>query len=653
MSSADERADTAALSAELAEARAEQAATAEILAAIGRSDMDLGAVLVQLIRSAINLCGGERGVIWIRRGDLLHLEAHVGYPEEWVDLASANPILPDSGSSTATGRTAALGEVLNIADLPNDPRFSGYGAHRVGDYRGSLSAPLLRDGTVVGVLGLTRPMPGLFSDRQVGLLRRFASQAVVAVENARLFGEVQARTRDLKAALDQQTATADVLKVVSQSILDLDGVLTTIIDTAVRLCGGARGTIYLVAGDELVASAFHSKVPEDLRAHLRATRYRLDDNRPIPDAVRACEAMQIVDVQKDPRWQDRTVLTKARFGSMLYVPLVQDGRGIGCMAIPREEAIGFTDRDIGLVRSFADQAVIAVRNASLFQQVQTRTVELERSIDDLRLAQDRLVQTEKLASLGQLTAGIAHEIKNPLNFVNNFAALSADLVDELIDVLRPAGLRPAVRTEIDEIAGLLKGNLEKVASHGRRADSIVRTMLQHSRGGSGELRRIAVNALVDESLGLAYHGARAEHQGFSVALRRHFGPEAGEADVRPQELARVLLNLFSNGFYAVRQRAEGGEPGYEPCLTVTTTGTADAVEIRIHDNGTGMPEAVVQKLFTPFFTTKPPGEGTGLGLSLSHDIVVTQHGGRIDVTSEPGRFTEFRIVLPRDGSAAA
>ncbi|HEX2364521.1 MAG TPA: ATP-binding protein, partial [Bradyrhizobium sp.] len=277
-----------------------------------------------------------------------------------------------------------------------------------------------------------------------------------------------------------------------------------------------------------------------------------------------------------------------------------------------------------------------------------RTRELAKSLDELRTAQDRLIQTEKLASLGQLTAGIAHEIKNPLNFVNNFAALSAELTDELKDALKPAALDDKVREEIDELTLMLKGNLEKVVQHGKRADSIVKNMLLHSREGSGDHRPADINALVDESLNLAYHGARAEKPHFNVTLQRNFDPEAGMIEVFPQEITRVFLNLISNGFYAVSKRkADGGGSDFEPVVSATTKGRTDHVEIRIRDNGTGIPADVKEKMFNPFFTTKPAGEGTGLGLSMSHDIIVKQHGGTIEVDTLQGEFTEFTIVLPR------
>ncbi len=218
------------------------------------------------------------------------------------------------------------------------------------------------------------------------------------------------------------------------------------------------------------------------------------------------------------------------------------------------------------------------------------------------------------------------------------------------EALSGAHLDAKLREQIGEIADMLQGNLDKVVAHGKRANSIVKNMLLHSRQGSGERRPVDVNALVEESLNLAYHGARAEKQGFNIALERSFDPSAGEVDLFPQEITRVLLNLISNGFYAATKRkAETNGGDYEPTLTAATSNLGNRVEIRIRDNGTGIPPEVKEKMFNPFFTTKPAGEGTGLGLSISHDIIVKQHGGSIEVETQPGAFTEFRIVLPRAG----
>ena len=334
------------------------------------------------------------------------------------------------------------------------------------------------------------------------------------------------------------------------------------------------------------------------------------------------------------------------------MPLLRPDRIVGALVVRRKTPGEFPNSTIDLLQTFADQSVVAIQNARLFESVEARTRELAKSLEDLRTAQDRLVQTEKLASLGQLTAGIAHEIKNPLNFVNNFSAVSVELIDELRETLGGVHAdEQATRTRSRDCR-YLHSNLDKVVQHGKRADAIVKNMLLHSRQGSGEHRPVDINALVDESLNLAYHGARAEKQGFTITLERSFDPAAGEVDLFPQEITRALLNLISNGFYAATKRkAEANGGDYEPTLAATTKNLGDRVEIRIRDNGTGIPPEVREKLFNPFFTTKPAGEGTGLGLSISHDIIVKQHGGSIEVDTQPGEFTEFRIVLPRAGAS--
>ncbi len=316
------------------------------------------------------------------------------------------------------------------------------------------------------------------------------------------------------------------------------------------------------------------------------------------------------------------------------------------------QRITVTSKDeIGtLAGRFNDMASkIQEAQETLEAKVEARTRQLTASLDDLRAAQDRLVQTEKLASLGQLTAGIAHEIKNPLNFVNNFAELSAELVEELNETLEASAeaLPETVRRDVGDLTGLLKDNLGRVVQHGKRADSIVRNMLLHARHGVEERREVDLNALVDEALNLAYHGARAERAGFNITLKRDYDPTIGPVSLFPQEFTRVLLNLIGNGFHAASKRAaEGGDPGFEPVLTVTTRNRGERVRIKIRDNGTGIPDDVRARIFEPFFTTKPAGEGTGLGLSISHDIIAKQHGGKIDVLSKPGQFTEFFITLP-------
>ena len=283
-------------------------------------------------------------------------------------------------------------------------------------------------------------------------------------------------------------------------------------------------------------------------------------------AITQRKPIQVPDIRNQPSPVNEIVLREGYRG-ILIVPLLRPDRIVGALVVRRKTPGEFPNSTIDLLQTFADQSVVAIQNARLFESVEARTRELAKSLEDLRTAQDRLVQTEKLASLGQLTAGIAHEIKNPLNFVNNFSSVSVELIDELREALGGAHLDGKLRGEISEIADTLQGNLDKVVQHGKRADAIVKNMLLHSRQGSGEHRPVDINALIDESLNLAYHGARAEKQGFTITLERSFDPAAGELDLFPQEITRALLNLISNGFYAAtKRRAEANGAIMSPHL---------------------------------------------------------------------------------------
>jgi two-component system, NtrC family, sensor kinase len=636
---------------ELRQSLQQQTATAVVLKVISRSTFDLKSVLQTLVESAARFCEADKGTIIRQKGGVLFRTEFYGFSPEFIEYVRDVPVEAERG--TAVGRALEEGKVIHIPDVLTDADYAWAEAQKLGDYRTMLGVPMLREGVPIGVLALTRSEVRPFTDKQIELVSTFADQAAIAIENVRLFDDVTTRTEQLSESLQQQTATADVLKVISRSTFDLPTVLQTLVESAARLCDADKATITRQKEGVFFRAEAYGFLPE-FNEYVRTIPVEPGRGTVLGRALLEGRIVHIPDVQADPEYAFVEAQRLGGFRTMLGVPMLREGIPVGVLALTRSEVRPFTEKQIELVSTFADQAAIAIENVRLFESVEARTRELGKSLDDLRAAQDRLVQTEKLASLGQLTAGIAHEIKNPLNFVNNFSAVSVELIDELREALDGVPLDDVRRGEINELADMLQGNLDTVVRHGKRADSIVKNMLLHSRQGSGEHRPVDINALVEESLNLAYHGARAERQGFNITLERSFDPAAGEVDLFPQEITRVLLNLISNGFYAATKRkAEASGGNYEPTLCAATKSLGDGVEIRIRDNGTGIQPSVKEKMFNPFFTTKPAGEGTGLGLSLSYEIIVKQHGGSIEVDTKPGEFTEFRIILPRGAATIA
>jgi two-component system NtrC family sensor kinase len=755
---------------ELQESLEYQTATSEVLKVISRSTFDLQPVLTTVAETAARLCESEMVFILRRDGEVYRAAAALGWTPEYREFLEAHPIVPSR--STLTGRVVLEGRAIQIADITADPEYTLTEATTLGRARTQLGVSLMREGSPIGVIVLSRSRVEAFTPKQIELVTTFADQAVIAIENTRLLTE-------LRESLEQQQAIAEILSVINSSPGELQPVFEAIVRKARRLCGARFGVLHRFDGEllHLVACDVTPEVLEVLRG---AYPMRPSHSQASGRAILSRSVAQIPDALDDPDYQ-RDMAIAGEWRSLLAVPMLRaDGSPIGTIVVQRSEPGEFAAAHIEMLRTFADQAVIAIDNARLLNEIRQRQAELrvtfdnmgdgvamfddelrlaawnlnfqrildlpdallaerpayadyirhlaergefgaddieaelsrrleatdqelrlermrpdgrvievrrnavpgggfvliysditerkraeeqiraardtaEAALRELKAAQASLIHAEKMASLGQLTAGIAHEIKNPLNFVNNFADLSVELLDELKGAAAPAvvALGDETRAEIDEIVGLLTGNLEKIAEHGRRADGIVKSMLAHSRGSSGERQAVDINSLIEESLNLAYHGARAQDQKFNIVLERDLDHIIAPIELVPQDITRVFLNLFGNGFYAANKRGnESNHPSYRPSLRVTTRDLGAEVEIRVRDNGIGIPHELRDKLFLPFFTTKPTGEGTGLGLSISYDIVTQQHGGTITVDSRVGEFTEFTIRLPRSRLAS-
>jgi PAS domain S-box-containing protein len=745
------------------------------------STLDLETVLTTIVAKAAQLSKTEAGTIYTFDDASREFRLRATYGMDDTIIAEIRDRHIHLGE-IAVGQAVEQRKPIQIPDIQSDPSAVLDVIVRAG-FRALLVVPLLAGDLIVGALVVRRKQPGEFPKSTVDLLQTFAAQSVLAIQNARLFQEIEekgdaaaeqtqqfheilescpaalvvvdedgrllfhnARLRELleyakeemelfdtrnywhdlgqrsriietlrerggqvlneeviwvtksgalvhvvisyvqsayqgghisfaggkrlcwvydvtplrqreiqlAESLRQQTALGEVTQAVT-STLDLQTVLTTIVAKATQLSGTEAGTIYVFddASREFRLRATYG-MDDTIIAEIRDRHIHLGETA-IGRAVEQRMPIQVPDIQSDPS-AVLDVIVRAGFRALLTVPLLGADRIVGALVVRRKEPGEFAKNTIELLQTFAAQSVLAIQNARLFSELAAARDAAEESYRELKATQANLVHAEKMASLGQLTAGIAHEIKNPLNFVNNFAGISAELLDELKEALGPTmgGLKAEALAEVEALVTTLNNNLSKIADHGRRADGIVKSMLLHSRGGSGERQNVDINPLIEEAINLAYHGARALDKEFNITIERDLDSGLGPIELVPQDITRVFLNLFGNSFYATKKRQQDGKVGgvYRPVLRVTTRDLGDMVEARVRDNGVGVPAEVQAKMFAPFFTTKPTGEGTGLGLSISYDIVTQQHGGTITVESRVNEFTEFVIRLPRKPARA-
>jgi signal transduction histidine kinase len=351
-------------------------------------------------------------------------------------------------------------------------------------------------------------------------------------------------------------------------------------------------------------------------------------------------------------------VVRRRPRSLLCAPLVNQGKLIAVLYLENNlTADAFSADRLEMLDLLSAQAALSIHNAALYatleQKVELRTQELKEknrelaaALRELKATQQQLITQEKLASLGSLTAGIAHELKNPLNFINNFAEASADVAGQVMETLRAPGGHPDA-SDVVELLGDLQQGVNKIKHHGETARRIINSMLLHARTGPGAREATNLNALLASSVELVQHAARARSPDLAVTIEAEYDPALGLVEIAAQDVLRVFVNVIENGWYAMQQKRRAAGPEYVPVLSIRTLDLGGCVEVRIRDNGTGIRGDVADRIYHPFFTTKPPGEGTGLGLSISHDIIVNGHGGEIRMETAPGEFTQFAIVLPK------
>ncbi len=599
---------------------AEQKALLDTMTDLSRK-LELNHLLAAVLERAVSILNVFGGELAIYHEELKELE-----------IVASNNLGMNSGGvhlkhgEGAMGRVAETKQALIIPDYQDwDGRSDKYTKTTV---HSVMVVPLLVGEQLVGVLAVVHlDKQNHFSDEDLSLLNLFAPLAATAIDNARLFEAERKRA-------DEQKALLETMQDLSGK-LELTILLQSVVKRSVELLQVTGGELAIYHPEEK-----QLEIVASLNLGMDSLGLRLElGEGAMGTAAENQETLIIPDYQT---WASKsTKYTKTKVHSVMVVPLMIKDQLVGALcSVHLDKSREFNQKDVQLLNLFAPLAATAIDNARLFEKTNKLLEEAEQRTAELKNTQHQLIQQEKLASLGELTAGIAHEIQNPLNFVNNFSEVSVELVDEMNDEIAKGNL-----TDASSIATDLKENLKKINHHGKRADAIVKGMLQHSRSSSGVKELTNINALTDEYVRLCYHGLRAKDNTFNATIKTDFDQSIGKINIIPQDIGRVILNLITNAFYVMNEKKNQESTVYEPTVSVITKKINGKVEIQVADNGNGIPPKILDKIFQPFFTTKPTGQGTGLGLSLSYDIVKA-HGGELKVETKEGEGSSFIIQIP-------
>jgi signal transduction histidine kinase len=586
---------------ELRESLQQQTATADVLKVISRSTFELQPVLDTLTESAARLCGADMAALTRQKGDAYYYATAHGFPSEVEDYLKSVP--HPAGRGSVVGRALLEGKIIQLPDVLADPEYAHLEVQKKAGFRTALAVPLLREGSPIGVLALARSAVRPFTDKHIELLTAFADQAVIAIENVRLFDEVQARTRELSEALEHQVATSEVLNVISRSQTNAQPVFNAIVESAARLCEAVFSVIWLYDGDQLHHVANNNFTPEVIKRILQAYPKRPDRSTVGGRAVLDGKMAHIPDTLADPEYAHDLALA-GNWRSVLSAPMLRDGKSVGAISLGKAEPVPFSARQIQLLSTFADQAVIAIENVRLFDEIQDKSRQL----------------AEASQHKSQFLANMSHELRTPLNAILGYTELIADGVygppsEKMIDVLKR-----------------LEGN-------GRHLLGLINDVLDLSKIEAGQLNLSLADYSLQEVVQSVYSAVEALAKEKQIALKVEVPPHLPAARGDERKLTQVLLNLVGNAI----KFTDTGE------VAIKASASNGSFTVAVRDTGPGIAEAEQAKIFEEFqqadsSITKKKG-GTGLGLAIAKRIVEL-HGGRIWVESSPGQGSTFSFTLP-------